>query len=944
MNNYIDELTTLYLEYSFIDYELFNKLLEGKIDNSSKKKFLESGRIILNEYLKSLYLKDKNVLFKYIDSFKDEDIVKYINRISTFYTLINYEYGIDECIYILENSDRISSYISKIEESEIEINEGIISDLIVAYNAINDVETSYDEIEYSSNYYNEDAFKQFLNSIGEYHTVLSKEEVIELCIKQQNGSIEARNELVSHNIRLVISIAKKYAGRGIDLIDLVQEGSIGLMKAVEKFDYTKGYNFSTYATWWIRQSILRAISNNARTIRIPVHLVERLKDFNRQRSILEQEAGRDLTSKELSKLLGIKESTVIEFMGLNNMDPVSLNDLIGPEQEGELGDFIPSDINIEESVINDSLSSTISKVLIEAGLTERERFVIINRFNNEAPKTLEQVASLLNITRERVRQIENRSLIKLRNSRAISMLIPYIENSDNELVKKFNTSEFEIKQNFLDYFDSDIFSILYQINRLMPDQKDIIQKYYALPTYTKLRGDMKDLKSLIKIVNYLKSVLKQSIFGESKENLMEYFKEYPEISVRKAIKKLIPSEKTALDRRYNEDYTEYRTSFDSKSELLVELAIKNIKQELKKEKRTIVLNNRNLTKSLGLNKEEILRLLEIKSNVKSIILEVYNDSFTDYKVERLEKEKYLKFITAINMLKEYVKKQINTIYPYTNLLEYTNMSSLQIKEAVLSLGQKYKTVILKVYNPDFTKLDVTRLNNDEVGIFNEGMKILLVKLDKYEEININEYSNLIKYFGIEKFELQYMINFLRDKEREFIYSIYNEDLTEYKDITFDKFVLKDTIDTLESLVSKRIIQCRDKSNLTTYLGIHKVEILELFEILTIEEQDALEKRYNDSFTNYRNVRISNNDIKLVNIAINKLVNAVYKRNIIRKLQNEKMKLIISYICFNKEVTYREIEEKFNIDGITLRELLEKYLKENSDLVAIDVSRKLKLNK
>ena len=524
------------------------------------------------------------------------------------------------------------------------------------------------------------------------------------------------------------------------------------------------------------------------------------------------------------------------------------------------------------------------------------------------------------------------------------MLIPYIENSDNALVKKFNTSEFEIKQNFLDYFDSDIFSILYQINRLMPDQKDIVQKYYALPTYTKLRGEMKDLKSLIKIVNYLKSVLKQSIFGESRENLMEYFKEYPEISVRKAIKKLIPSEKTALDRRYNEDYTEYRTSFDSKSELLVELAIKNIKQELKKEKRNIVLNNRNLTKSLGLNKEEILRLLEIKSNVKSIILEVYNDSFTDYKVERLEKEKYLRFIIAINMLKEYIKKQINTIYPYTNLLEYTNMSFLQIKEAVLSLGQRHKTVILKVYNPDFTKLDVTRLNNDEVGIFNEGMKILLVKLDKYEEININEYSNLIKYFGIEKFELQYMINFLRDKEREFIYSIYNEDLTEYKDITFDKFVLKDIIDSLESLVSKRIIQSRDKSNLTTYLGIHKIEILELFEILTIEEQDALEKRYNDSFTNYRGVRISNNDIKLVNIALNKLVNAVYKRGFIRKLQNEKMKLIISYICFNKEVTYREIEEKFNIDGITLRELLEKYLKENSDLVAIDVSRKLKLSK
>ena len=261
----------------------------------------------------------------------------------------------------------------------------------------------------------DDPVRLYLKEIGRV-PLLSSEREHELAQLMADGDVEAKKALVEANLRLVVSIAKRYVGRGMFFLDLIQEGNLGLMKAVDKFDYTKGYKFSTYATWWIRQAITRAIAEQARTIRIPVHMVETIHKVSRYSRQMLQELGREATAEEIGEKMGMSADKVREIMKIAQ-DPVSLETPIGEEEDSHLGDFIQDE---DTPAPADAASQTILREVIERELhtlTPREEHVIKLRFGlyDGRTRTLEEVGKEFNITRERIRQIEAKALRKLRH-------------------------------------------------------------------------------------------------------------------------------------------------------------------------------------------------------------------------------------------------------------------------------------------------------------------------------------------------------------------------------------------------------------------------------------------------------------------------------------------------------------------------------------------------
>ena len=261
----------------------------------------------------------------------------------------------------------------------------------------------------------DDPVRLYLKEIGRVPLLTSDREH-ELAERMAEGDVEAKKALVEANLRLVVSIAKRYVGRGMFFLDLIQEGNLGLMKAVDKFDYTKGYKFSTYATWWIRQAITRAIADQARTIRIPVHMVETIHKVSRYSRQLLQEYGREATAEEIGEKMGMSADKVREIMKIAQ-DPVSLETPIGEEEDSHLGDFIQDE---DTPAPADAASQTILREVIERELhtlTPREEHVIKLRFGlyDGRTRTLEEVGKEFDITRERIRQIEAKALRKLRH-------------------------------------------------------------------------------------------------------------------------------------------------------------------------------------------------------------------------------------------------------------------------------------------------------------------------------------------------------------------------------------------------------------------------------------------------------------------------------------------------------------------------------------------------
>lgn len=357
--------------------------------------------------LVSLAKKEKNILMQeeIVNYFKDmnlppekfEDIYAYLEKNNIEVFKVNVDADVDdEIILEMENEE---------EEHDIESIDLSVPDGISI----------------------EDPVRMYLKEIGKVQ-LLTAEEEVELAKRMENGDEEAKKRLAEANLRLVVSIAKRYVGRGMLFLDLIQEGNLGLIKAVEKFDYTKGYKFSTYATWWIRQAITRAIADQARTIRIPVHMVETINKLIRVQRQLLQELGREPYPEEIAKEMNLPVERVREIQKISQ-EPVSLETPIGEEEDSHLGDFI-QDENVP--VPADAAAFTLLKEQLDEvlmTLTEREQKVLRLRFglDDGRQRTLEEVGTVFDVTRERIRQIEAKALRKLRHPSRSRKLKDYLD-------------------------------------------------------------------------------------------------------------------------------------------------------------------------------------------------------------------------------------------------------------------------------------------------------------------------------------------------------------------------------------------------------------------------------------------------------------------------------------------------------------------------------------
>ena len=372
-----------------LQQEQFTKALLGLVDLAkTKKNVLQYGEI--NDAFKGLELtEDKmDLVLEYLEKQKID--------------IVNAEVGVDNAEdLILDNDDIILD-----DEDEVEI---------------------IDDVDVLEGVSTEDPVRMYLKEIGKV-PLLSAEEEIELAQRMEEGDQEAKKRLAEANLRLVVSIAKRYVGRGMLFLDLIQEGNLGLIKAVEKFDYRKGYKFSTYATWWIRQAITRAIADQARTIRIPVHMVETINKLIRVSRQLLQELGREPTPEEIAAEMNMPVDRVREILKISQ-EPVSLETPIGEEEDSHLGDFIQDD-NVP--VPSDAAAFTLLKeqlVEVLGTLTEREQKVLRLRFglDDGRARTLEEVGKEFNVTRERIRQIEAKALRKLRHPSRSRKLKDYLD-------------------------------------------------------------------------------------------------------------------------------------------------------------------------------------------------------------------------------------------------------------------------------------------------------------------------------------------------------------------------------------------------------------------------------------------------------------------------------------------------------------------------------------
>lgn len=337
----------------------------------------------------------------------------------TYSEVIDLFEGID---YDLEISERIYDELEKLGIK-------VTSDDIAELDNIRDVLETQPEVipNLPDSVSIDDPVRMYLKEMGKI-SLLTADEEVEIATRIANGDESAREKLAEANLRLVVSIAKRYVGRGMLFLDLIQEGNLGLIKAVEKFDYTKGYKFSTYATWWIRQAITRAIADQARTIRIPVHMVETINKLSRVKRQLLQELGRDPQPDEIAAEMGVSPEKVREIMKIAQ-DPVSLETPIGEEEDSHLGDFIPDD---DVPAPAEAATATLLKeqlMDVLNTLTPREEKVLRLRFgiDDGHQRTLEEVGKEFNVTRERIRQIEAKALRKLRHPSRSRKLRDFLE-------------------------------------------------------------------------------------------------------------------------------------------------------------------------------------------------------------------------------------------------------------------------------------------------------------------------------------------------------------------------------------------------------------------------------------------------------------------------------------------------------------------------------------
>ena len=751
-----------------------------------------------------------------------KEAIKAFNALEHYLNKNNYELDIKGIFYLLNNNKTILNIIEiivdknikKITSGKIEeiVSSNLLLSIIDVYCDINNIEIKEEEIDIKSTpYYKDDSVKQYLKEMGKY-PLLSPDEEKELALKIAEGNTYARNKFAESNLRLVVSIAKKYTGRGLDFLDLIQEGNIGLMTAVERYDVSLGFKFSTYATWWIRQAIGRAILDKGKAIRLPVNIGEKIAIISKATQSLEKKLGRTPSIEEIAREVEMPIAKVKEIYS-SNLDPISINAPVKEDDDDEMGSFIPSTKDSpEDEVISAMLKPYLIEIIDSLKATEREKTMAKLRFGLVDGKyhTLESIGEEYNITRERVRQIEKKVLHKLRMSpkakdlaiytnyekKALQTLEDYKHNKGFNIelekkkkkTKKTNKTIYEL----FDYYTHE--EIDKVLDKLSNRDKELLKQRFGEDLDVPIEGVIN--KEILKKVNTklipkIKERLKKNkVKGESKKkkNIYEMFSDYLPRDVDAVIESLPSEDIEFLHYRFGKDF--YNPIFrnlknkDNSSYQRIILKIERRLKRLRSGQRMVAHYDSYYSIFEGYTKEEIDKALTYLSDKqKNVINYRYADGIDKSPVNELTKEERIIFYNARDRMLKVLKKARNNeeviVRDSSKDIIYNrfpNHTREEILNAIDSLDEKDKEILVFRYGEDFDNPVITPMPAKINSKFYNIIGKMRVKLEPKMGIVCHVkpiYEVLSDYT---KEEIDYVIKLLSDEDKELLYKRYGTDL------------------------------------------------------------------------------------------------------------------------------------------------------------------------